>query len=65
MSYVRAQEVLIKDTGPGLSMKQCSTSKSSWLKKKAIFFIAKVFFAASLCFSWAVYVGNCSAEVKK
>ena len=26
MSYVRAQEVLIKDTGPALSTKQCSTS---------------------------------------
>ena len=35
------------------------------VEKKAVFFIAKVFLAASLCFNWAVCVGNCSAEVKK
>ena len=35
-------------------------------EKKAIFFLSqKVFLAASLCFNWAVYAGNCSAEVKK
>lgn len=34
-------------------------------KKKQYFLSQKVFLAASLCFNWAVYAGNCSAEVKK
>ena len=34
-------------------------------EKKQYFLSQKVFLAAPLCFTWAVYVGNCSAEVKK
>ena len=34
-------------------------------EKKQYFLSQKVFLAASLCFNWAVYARNCSAEVKK
>ena len=34
-------------------------------EKSNIFLSQKVFLAASLSFNWAVYAGNCSAEVKK
>ena len=34
-------------------------------KKKKYILLQKVFLAASLCFNWAVYAGNCSTEVKK
>ena len=33
--------------------------------KKQYILLQKVFLAASFCFNWAVYAGNCSAEVKK
>ena len=51
----------------------CACSRSAYQGHRARaeyetilhFVIILVFLAASLCFNWAVCVGNCSAEVKK